>query len=220
MSRPAAFGVLLAAIVVAVVFVQVARVETPGPKPTATATAGPTRTAAATSPAPTATRTATPSPTPTASPSPVTSCPAVPPGGRAGRVHALRDIRVAHQPGFDRVVFDFGPEAVGEQDDVPSYAIERASEFRNTAGQIVPVQGNVHWAVRFQGASIASEGRLVYTGPSSIRPTSTTLVREVRLVDDFEAVMVWGIGLERLQCPRVTTLRSPLRLVVDLPAPP
>jgi hypothetical protein len=45
-------------------------------------------------------------------------------------------------------------------------------------------------------------------------------VREVKLVEDFERVMTWGLGLERLVCAKVSQLASPVRLVVDLPTPP
>jgi hypothetical protein len=127
-------------------------------------------------------------------------------------------VRIAHQPGFDRVVLDFGQEA-SAQDDLPAFRIERASSFTAISGQPVPVQGSALWSVRADGASIADRsGNLSYKGPRDLDPT-TTLVRDMKLVEDFEAVMIWGIGLARLECPRVSTLRSPLRLVLDFPEP-
>jgi len=42
----------------------------------------------------------------------------------------------------------------------------------------------------------------------------------VKLIDDFERVMSWGLGLERLACAKVSQLAGPVRLVVDLPTPP
>jgi hypothetical protein len=158
---------------------------------------------------------------PTAAPArtPTTTCPPVAPGGKAGGFHSLVDVRVGHQPGFDRVVLDFGQES-GAQDDLPAFRIERASSFTAISGQPVPMQGNALWSVRAEGASIADQrGGLSYKGPRDLDP-ATTLVRDVKLVEDFEAVMIWGIGLARLECPRVSTLRSPLRLVIDLPELP
>lgn len=150
---------------------------------------------------------------------PTTSCPPVPAGGKPGGFHSLVDVRIAHQPGFDRVVLDFGQET-GAQDDLPAFRIERASSFTAISGQPVPVQGNALWSVRMDGASMADRnGNLAYKGPRDLDPT-TTLVRDMKLVEDFEAVMIWGIGLARLECPRVTTLRSPLRLVLDFPELP
>lgn len=143
----------------------------------------------------------------------------MPTGGRGAGFHTLRDVRVAHQPGFDRVVFDFGQEA-GAPDDLPAFRIERAISFTNVAGQPVAVAGSAFWGVRFEGASTADRsGTLVYQGPRDIKPP-TALVREVVMIEDFEAILIWAIGLERLECPQVTTLRSPLRLVIDLPASP
>lgn len=50
---------------------------------------------------------------------------------------------------------------------------------------------------------------------TSFRP-ETPLIREVKLVEDSEGVVAWGVGLERLACPRVLALTGPVRLVVDL----
>jgi hypothetical protein len=46
------------------------------------------------------------------------------------------------------------------------------------------------------------------------------LIKQARLVEDFERVMVWGVGVERLVCPTVLALNSPLRVVLDFPTPP
>jgi hypothetical protein len=189
-------------------------------------TASPARTAAATATArPTATVVVVASPSPTMTPSPTptrtptTACPPIPAGGRASGLHALTDVRVGHQPGADRVVFEFGQER-GAEDDVPRFHVERATSFTAISGQPVPVRGSALWSIRFEGASQADRnGQLVYRGPRDIDP-ATALVRDVKLVEDFEAQLVWGIGLAQLECPRVTTLRSPLRVVLDFPAAP
>ena len=191
--------------------------------PSAATGSSPSPTVAAASPTPVFILAPVPSasarPTPTPTRSPTASCPPVPSGGRAGGFHALSDVRVGHQPGFDRVVFEFGQEQ-GPQDDVPRFHIERAASFTAISGQPVPVQRNAYWSVRVEGASIADQnGNLVYKGPRDLDPTAT-LVRDVKQIEDFEAQMVWAIGLAQLECPRVSTLRSPLRLVIDLPSGP
>ena len=195
--------------------------------PAATPTAARSLPAATSAAAPSSTFILRPTPTPSASAAPArtpsrtatTSCPPVPAGGRQGAFHPLADVRVAHQPDFDRVVLDFGQEA-SVQDDVPAFRIERASTFTAVSGQPVAVQGSAFWSVRTEGASQADrQGTVVYKGSRDIVPT-TPLVRNVKLVEDFEAVMIWAIGLAQLECPRVSTLRSPLRLVIDFSAPP
>jgi len=177
----------------------------PTQTPTATARATPLRV-----PEPRATTAppATPSPTvaatPTAAP-PATACQRATGGGSAGG-GALAEVRLGSQSGFERVVFDFAAGAL------PQYTIEQAVSFIAPSGQTVSVQGNTHISVRFNGAG----GMGTYRGPTSFRPAST-LIREVKLVEDFEGVLVWGVGLERVSCPRILVLASPTRLVLDFP---
>ncbi len=130
-------------------------------------------------------------------------------------------MRVAHDPGFDRVVLEFGESTAPGPFGLPPYEIAVARALSGASGQPVTILGNALFGVRVQNAStIQPDGTTrTYTGPSSIRP-ATPLVREVRLVDDFERVMLWGVGLERLACPQVLVLATPLRLVLDFPTPP
>jgi len=176
---------------------------TSAPAPTASAT--PLRTAV---PAATTAPPATPSPrvsaTPTVPP-PATACQRATDGSSAGG-GALAEVRLGSQSGFERVVFDFAAGAL------PQYTIEQAVSFIAPSGQTVPVQGKTHISVRFNGAG----GMGTYRGPTSFRPASA-LIREVKLVEDFEGVLVWGVGLERVSCPRILVLSSPTRLVLDFP---
>lgn len=177
---------------------------TSAPAPTASAT--PLRTAV---PAATTAPPATPSPTvaapPATVPSPATACQRATGGNSAGG-GALSEVRFGSQSGFERVVFDFAAGAL------PQYTIEQAVSFIAPSGQTVSVQGNTHFGVRFNGAG----GMGSYRGPTSFRPASA-LIRELKLVEDFEGVLVWGVGLERVSCPRILVLSSPTRLVLDFP---
>ena len=196
------------------------------PVTVAPTTAVPTATRAATPTiAPTAApTTAAPSPTSAASPgsTPATACPERT-GGATTNQAQLTAIRVAHNPGFDRVVFEFGPSTVpGGVYGMPPYRIAVATSLSGPSGQPVPIDGSALFGVRFQNASTVSptDGTRTYTGATSIKPTTTPLVKEVRLVEDFERVLVWGIGLQRLQCPTLLALSGPVRLVLDFPTPP
>ncbi|HEV8535288.1 MAG TPA: hypothetical protein VGR87_06145 [Candidatus Limnocylindria bacterium] len=129
-------------------------------------------------------------------------------------------LRVAHNPGFDRVVFEFGQSAAPGPFGVPAYSIETANSLSGPSGQPVPIQGNALFGVRFQNASTQNpNGTPSYTGSTDIRP-ATPLIKQVKLVEDFERVLVWGVGLERLVCPTVLTLSSPIRVVLDFATPP
>ena len=184
--------------------------------PTASRSASPT---VAPTAAPT---TAAPSPTSGASPgsTPATACPERTGGATANQAQ-LTAIRVAHNPGFDRVVFEFGPSTAPGVYGMPPFRIAVATSLSGPSGQPVPIDGNALFGVRFQNAStVDPNGTRTYTGATSIKPTTTPLVKEVRLVEDFERVLVWGIGLQRLQCPTLLTLSAPVRLVLDFPTPP
>jgi hypothetical protein len=193
----------------------------PTTAPTAAATATRTATAAPTTPAPTTT--AGPTPTGAASPgsTPATACPERTGGATANQAQ-LTAIRIAHNPGFDRLVFEFAPSTVpGGVYGMPPFRIAVATSLSGPSGQPVPIEGSALFGVRFQNAStVDPNGTRTYTGPTSLKPTTTPLIKEVRLVEDFERVLVWGVGLQRLQCPTLLTLSSPVRLVLDFPTPP
>ncbi|GAC1695605.1 MAG: hypothetical protein NVS9B6_01530 [Candidatus Limnocylindrales bacterium] len=163
-----------------------------------------------------------PSPTPSRSASPTAAgaCPTAT-GGIAGAQAQLVGLRIAHQPGSDRVVFEFGPSTAPGPFAMPRYVIEPASSFTAVSGQRVTLDGNAFLSARFQNASMISPttGQPTYPGPTDLRP-GTPLVREMKLIEDFERVMAWGIGLDHPACPAVSELANPLRLVLDLPTPP
>jgi hypothetical protein len=230
---------LLGALLLAITLVAVSacgpeRVVLPRPSPspsgvpTATPTTGPTtaatptRTATA-APTTAAPATVAPSPTGGASPgsTPATACPERT-GGSANTQAQLTAIRIAHNPGFDRVVFEFGPSTAPGVYGMPDYRLAVATTLSGPSGQPVPIEGNALFGVRFRNASTVNpaDGSRSYTGANSLKPTTTPLVKEVRLVEDFERVLVWGIGLQRLQCPTILNLSSPVRLVLDFPTPP
>lgn len=210
--------------VVAAVALTAVRTEAPLPvraspsaSPTPTATPSP----APTSPQPRVSPTGPPASPLRTLPPGAASCPTQEGGSLASQTQLVA-IRVAHQSGFDRVVFELGPSSIGIGSyGMPPWLVGQAAEFRNTAGQPVPVAGNAFLQVRLAGTStFQPDGRTPsYTGGTDLRPT-TPLVRNLRLVEDFERVVIWAIGLEGLQCPRVLELADPVRLVLDLPSIP
>jgi hypothetical protein len=119
------------------------------------------------------------------------------------------------------VVFELGPSAAPGVYGMPPFRIAVATSLGGPSGQVVPIEGNALFGVRFQNASTVdpNDGSRTYAGASSLKPT-TPLIKEVRLVEDFERVMVWGVGLERLVCATILMLTSPVRLVLDFPTPP
>ncbi len=217
---------LLAVAVVAVVALAVwilqGQDEDDTASPTATPTTSPAQTASPT-PSPSASPTSGPTaqPTPTPSPAPAPTTPAVPgaslgPFSGGGTQPApngtwIADVRSAAQPGYDRVVFEF-------TDVVPTYRVEYADPpFIGIPGDPVPVEGQAFLRVRMDGTSAFNliEAVPVYTGPQRIT-SDTEVVTEVVNVEDFEAVVVWVIGLEQQRPFRAWTLDGPSRLVIDV----
>ena len=186
--------------------------------PSPSASRSPTPTAA-----PTATLTARPSVSPTspASPgsSPAAACPRVTGGGSSNQAQLVA-VRVAHQAGFDRLVFEFGPSTAPGPFGMPAYIVEAASSLSGPSGQPVTIAGSAIFGTRFQNAStMTPSGTPSYTGSTDMKP-STPLIKQVRLVEDFERVLVWGTGLDHLACPKVSELAGPYRVVLDFPTPP
>ena len=55
-----------------------------------------------------------------------------------------------------------------------------------------------------------------YDGPSDIFPTNVAHILELRLVENFEGVTRWAIGVDRERPFVVTQLTDPPRLVIDV----
>src|SRR5258708_22713086 len=89
-----------------------------------------------------------------------------------------------------------------------------------TSGQQVPVDGNAFFQVLFQNASTVDPmtGKQTFT-TTDLHP-ALPLIRNVKLIDDFERVMTWCLRVERLVFPKSTKLANPLLLSLDLPTPP
>jgi hypothetical protein len=115
--------------------------------------------------------------------------------------------------GADRLVIEFTGAVV------PAYEIKVASTFTATSGQTVRVDGNAFFSVRVAGQAHTDAGAKSYPQPDPYRP-GLPLMREVKRVEDFEGVVIFGVGLERLACPNVLTLLAPPRIVLDFPTPP
>ncbi len=140
-----------------------------------------------------------------------TSAPA--PAGATGTA-LLRDVRVAAQDGFDRVVFEF-------TDQLPGYEVSYADGpvREDGSGKVVQVEGDAALRVRFEPASGVDLGgatfKETYTGPDRVRG-DTKVVTEVVRAGDFEANLTWAIGAKGKAPFRVESLSDPARIVIDL----
>lgn len=123
----------------------------------------------------------------------------------------LIDVRIAHQSGFDRIVFEFagGP--------VPAYTLTRQASthfIKDPAGQDVTLKGAAGLKLVFHGAKAYP----TYTKPTDLVP-SAVVVQEAQQIGDYEGVLSWGIGLSKQSCMRTLELATATRLVIDVQAP-
>ena len=127
------------------------------------------------------------------------------------------DLRAAHQPGFDRIVFEFTGAA-------PGYVVEYVPKplHEDGSGNEVTLRGQFALQVRMENASGYDFDRQApsYTGSNRVRPSDTTVVEELVRTGDFEGILTWAIGLKAKNGFRVRQLSDPPRLQVEICAAP
>ena len=133
---------------------------------------------------------------------------AVAPAG-AQSAPILTDVRAGGHTGFDRVVFEFNGA-------VPEHRVRYVDQLvQDGSGRPVAVAGAADLEVVFQGANAHRQD-----GSPTISPrrfsTSLPAVKEVAQIGDFEAVVTYGIGVDRKRPIKVSTLSNPSRLVIDV----
>ena len=121
----------------------------------------------------------------------------------------LVDVRAGRHPGFDRVVFEF-------QGAVPEHHVRYVDQLvQDGSGAPVSVAGSADLEVVFQGANAHDEDGTPSVSPRRFSP-GLAAVKEVAQIGDFEAVVSYGIGLDRRRPLTVSTLSGPSRLVIDV----
>lgn len=122
----------------------------------------------------------------------------------------LTAIRAAHNPGFDRVVFEFNtkyaPKATVKWvttliEDASGRTIPYAGR---AAVQVVMTGANAH---RADGTASVTRAKVAYALPNVI---------QVIPAGDFEAVITYGISVTKQTTTWVTRLTNPGRVVVDI----
>ena len=167
---------------------------------------------------------ATSGPAPSASPTPTLapSATALGPfacldhsGGTVGPPLQLAAIRTAHQPGYDRIVFEFSSS--GGVAAVPPYEVTRQSSthfVKDPSGQPVTLKGS--YGLRVVLRNTTAHG--TYQSSTDLTP-GLPVLEEAAQLGDFEGVNSWGLGLTRSSCVRVLELSNPTRLVIDIQTP-
>jgi len=133
----------------------------------------------------------------------------------------LTDVRLGHDPGADRVVFEFegsGLPAVRAEYVEPGVLVD-------AAGNVTEVAGSAVLRIALQPASgvdlSGAQFRQTYGGHDRLDGTAagTTVITESVRVEDFEAGLVWALGVDGRVPFAVERLTDPSRVVVELDAP-
>ena len=111
-------------------------------------------------------------------------------------------------------MFDF------KEANLPDYQIALASPpFSGPSGIPIPVAGARFIKVRFATTYAHYPGFGNYEGPDVVSPGGFAAVKEIHLVEEFEAVVIWIIGLDAERSFRVGTLANPTRIYIDVARP-
>jgi hypothetical protein len=131
--------------------------------------------------------------------------------GGAPSQPTLVDVRAAHHPGFDRVVFEFRG---GLPADHHARYVDRL--IADGSGNKVRIAGRAILQLRMSNARSHGDGG----GPSAPGRTAYPLPNVMTTVrsGDFEGVVTYGIGLAKRTTFHVSTLHHPARVVVDVRA--
>ncbi|HEX7473245.1 MAG TPA: hypothetical protein VF323_09180 [Candidatus Limnocylindrales bacterium] len=170
-----------------------------------------------TAPTPTPTTPPTPKPAPTVRPSTPAACATSIAIGLAPS-DRLTKVTVASGATLDRITFTFGTSSGQPSGTKPTRELRPTSPPFSLAGsgRAVTVAGHRFFAVTFRGMAIMdAQGNPTYTGPNDIHANAPA-VRELRLVDDFEGVVQWIVGVNGRGCVAVTRLTAPTRIVVSV----
>jgi hypothetical protein len=128
----------------------------------------------------------------------------------------LSNVEIGRHEGFDRVVFTF------RGDGTPGWKVEYVDPpiTEDASGEVVDIDGDAFLEVRMEPSSTydMEAGAPVYTGPDELRGSDAgaSVIQEVEITGDFEAVLHWVIGISDKVDFKVTTLTNPNRLVVDV----
>lgn len=130
--------------------------------------------------------------------------------GSADGVATLTEIRTATHENYDRLVLEF-------EGGVPHYDVEYPPGplHQCGSGNPVTVRASATLHIRLEPAAAHDEA-----GNATIadrdRAPGLPLIRQLRVICDFEAIVELVLGVARRVPIRVFTLDAPARLVVDL----
>ena len=122
------------------------------------------------------------------------------------------DIRTGAHLCFERIVLELGGEG-----ETPGYQVAYEDDpiKLSPSDQTVEIAGEATLMLRVAAWMTTVEGD-GYQGPTELAPSNVEHVLELRMVENFEGMCAWAIGLDRERPFTVTTLTGPSRIVIDV----
>ncbi|MFI6170174.1 hypothetical protein ACIBCN_25560 [Nocardia sp. NPDC051052] len=128
----------------------------------------------------------------------------------------VTNIRIGHQPGFDRVVYDLGGKGT------PGWIVQYADRaVQDGSGKPIDVAGTSILEVQILGSAYPFDSAVpAYAGPDPATDPSAPAIAGVYRTTVFEGTTQSFIGVHADRPGfTVTTLTNPTRLVIDVATP-
>jgi hypothetical protein len=125
-----------------------------------------------------------------------------------GPAPELVAVEIAEREGYDRVLFSF-------EGSMPGYRVRYVPQVSDAAGQQLPLRGEAFVEVTFEPAQARDPDGTPTFSAAPLTPQSQAL-RHVRLAGDFEGQVRFGLGVAGRGGFRVSELRNPTRVAVDV----
>jgi hypothetical protein len=120
----------------------------------------------------------------------------------------LVSVETAERDGYDRVLFTFDGST-------PGYRVRYVSRVTDSAGRRLPLRGEAFVEIAFEPALARDPDGTPTFSTGALTPGSPAL-RQVRFAGDFEGQVRFGLGVAGRGGFRVSELRDPTRVAVDV----
>jgi hypothetical protein len=120
-------------------------------------------------------------------------------------------VRVNTLVGYDEFTLQFDAP-------VPGYSVKRQAKpifTQSPSGQPITLSGTSGVLINVTNASEST----TYSGNTDFTHAEFPVLKEARLLEDFEGHVQWGLGLGSAACIRVSVVTGPSRIVIDFQTP-
>ena len=100
---------------------------------------------------------------------------------------------------------------------LPEYVVEESKPpFSGPSGMPIDIRGQAFLRVRFGTANAHTDDGLSSVSNAPIMPSGYATFRQIQMIEDFEAVVIYVVGLDAARPFRVLTFSDPPRVAIDV----